>query len=374
MLQFLLMEAGCAVHAATTVDALAHSLSPADIALVLLVAASPSHDDVDTLYKLRCLGYRVPTLLLGHELHREVRRRAFELGALDVVNLPADAHALLARLKSVLSSDARTDVTSEGLSISAGGFLLDMRTATLKAAGGRLVHLTRREGAILALLMRVPGQVVGRQDLLDQVWGTDYAGDGTALDVAVWRLRRKLTYLDVSRRYVQTVPKRGYLFDARLVPRSAATEQHGPPCVLVVDDDIAIATLIKEALVEAGYNVVWSMGAEGVMLARRLQPALILLDLMMPGMDGMEVRRHLKSNPRTALIPVIAMSAGSNLLAHAREMDADDYLAKPFDLDELTLRIQKWVRSSPAESSAQGDKREEIAGSDPGRLLPGYGA
>jgi DNA-binding response OmpR family regulator len=207
--------------------------------------------------------------------------------------------------------------------------------------------------------MRVPGKAVGRQDLLDQVWGAEYTGDGTALDVSVWRLRRKLTYLDTSHQYVQTVPKRGYLFDARMAPRSALTEQHGPPCVLVIDDDLAIATMIKEALVEAGYNVVWSMGAEGVMLARRLQPALILLDLMMPGMDGMEVRRHLKNNPRTALIPLIAMSAGSNLLAHAKEMDADDYLAKPFDLAELTLRIQRWVRCAPTESLRPGEPRLE---------------
>jgi DNA-binding response OmpR family regulator len=86
-----------------------------------------------------------------------------------------------------------------------------------------------------------------------------------------------------------------------------------------------------------------------------------VLDLMMPGMDGMEVRRHLKSNPRTAVIPVIAMSAGSNLLAHAKEMDADDYLAKPFDLAELTLRIQRWVRCAPAESPSLREPRAATA-------------
>ena len=63
----------------------------------------------------------------------------------------------------------------------------------------------------------------------------------------------------------------------------------------------------------------------------------------MPGMGGVEVRRRLHTEPRTARIPVIALSAGRNLRAHAAEIGADDYLAKPFDLDELLLRIEKWA-------------------------------
>lgn len=370
MLQFLLMQARCTIHTVTTVDALTQSLRPTDVALILLVAGASPHDDVGALYTLRRLGYRVPTLLLGHDLQLDVRRRAFELGAVDVVNLPADTHSLLARLQSALSHDVPAEATAEVPSVNAGGLLLDLRTGALKAAGGRVVHVTRREAALLALLMRAPGQVVGRQDLLDQVWGVAYAGDGTALDVCIWRLRRKLAYLDASRQYVQTIPRRGYLFDARVAPRSTSPERSGPPCVLVIDDDLAIATVIKEALIEAGYDVAWSVGAEGVMLARQLQPALILLDLMMPGMDGMEVRRHLKSNPRTATIPLIAMSAGSNLLAHATEMDADDYLAKPFDLDELVLRIQKRAPYDPAESSADDELRPATADLALGRLSP----
>ena len=78
-------------------------------------------------------------------------------------------------------------------------------------------------------------------------------------------------------------------------------------------------------------------------LACEAQPAVVLLDINMPVMDEVEVRRHLHADPATAHIPVIALSAATNLRARAAEMEANDYLAKPFDLAELLLRIEKWA-------------------------------
>src|SRR5919108_4249579 len=123
--------------------------------------------------------------------------------------------------------------------------------------------------------------------------------------------------------------------------------------ILVVDDDWLIREVITLALDDAGYGVVASDGIDAPKLAHEAQPAVVLLDINMPVMDGVEVRRHLHADPATAHIPVIALSAATNLRARAAEMEADDYLAKPFDLAELLLRIETWA--GPAQE-AVGDR------------------
>lgn len=117
--------------------------------------------------------------------------------------------------------------------------------------------------------------------------------------------------------------------------------------VLVVDDDRLIREVITLALEDTGYQVVAAESVDAVHTASDTQPAVVLLDINMPLMDGVEVRRRLHANPQTAHIPVIALSAATNLRARAAEMSADDYLSKPFDIDELLLRIEKWA--GPAE-------------------------
>ena len=113
--------------------------------------------------------------------------------------------------------------------------------------------------------------------------------------------------------------------------------------ILVVDDDWLIREVIALALDDAGYGVVAADGVDAPKLAREAQPAVVILDINMPVMDGVEVRRHLHADPTTAHIPVIALSAAINLRARAAEMQADDFLAKPFDIAELLLRIEKWA-------------------------------
>ncbi len=79
--------------------------------------------------------------------------------------------------------------------------------------------------------------------------------------------------------------------------------------VLVVDDDAAIVELLEMALEDEGYHVHATCGAAALQLAHDLQPAVILLDVSMPGMDGIEVSQRLRADPATAHIPIIVMSA-----------------------------------------------------------------
>lgn len=81
-------------------------------------------------------------------------------------------------------------------------------------------------------------------------------------------------------------------------------------------------------------------------VARALQPTVILLDIMMPGMDGMEVSQRLRDEPTTQAIPIIVMSVGERLPATATLMPVNDRVAKPFDLPTLFRKVDRWAQQS----------------------------
>jgi CheY-like chemotaxis protein len=109
--------------------------------------------------------------------------------------------------------------------------------------------------------------------------------------------------------------------------------------VLVVDDDRVIQQLLEVNLELEGYEVVAtaSDGREALDKIAELGPDLVILDIMMPKMDGLEVCRHLKADPKLARIPVVLLSARAQDLDVREGMDigADAYLTKPFDPVEL---------------------------------------
>jgi len=116
--------------------------------------------------------------------------------------------------------------------------------------------------------------------------------------------------------------------------------------VLVVDDDAAIVDLLETALEDEGYQVFATVGAAAVPLARDLQPAVILLDINMPGMDGIEVSRRLRADPATEHIPIIVMSAQDRLRATGPLMPVNDRLPKPFEIATLYAKVARWAEAS----------------------------
>jgi DNA-binding response OmpR family regulator len=126
--------------------------------------------------------------------------------------------------------------------------------------------------------------------------------------------------------------------------------------VLVIEDDAAIRELIAHAaLEEPGMQVLAARdGAEGLAAFEQIRPDVVLLDLQLPGLDGIEVCRRLKSDPTTAEVPIVGFSAGTNE-ATARQAGCDDFVAKPFELDDLMGRLRRWLRREAAEGEA-GDR------------------
>lgn len=113
--------------------------------------------------------------------------------------------------------------------------------------------------------------------------------------------------------------------------------------ILVVDDDQDIRAILAMALGCMGYLV--EVAADGLVASRLLfegfRPSLVLLDLMMPGMDGEKFIAGLRQNPDSADIPVIIMSGNRATPRKAAELDADGYLIKPFDYDELARTVAR---------------------------------
>ena len=120
--------------------------------------------------------------------------------------------------------------------------------------------------------------------------------------------------------------------------------ERAPARILVADDDPVIVRLLQVNFKLEGYDVETAAhGEEALQKARDLQPALILLDVMMPGVDGWEVARRLKAEDATKNIPVFFLSARAQEEDRRKglELGVTDYVTKPFDPGELVGLVQR---------------------------------
>ena len=118
------------------------------------------------------------------------------------------------------------------------------------------------------------------------------------------------------------------------------------PRILSVEDDVDLQQVVAYALKKKGWDVVFAYtGPEGVVKAQSEKPDLILLDMMLPGLNGVEVIKQLKLDPATKAIPVIVMTAYPSdaqfLESAVKALGAVEYLAKPVRLEDLTNTIAK---------------------------------
>ena len=134
------------------------------------------------------------------------------------------------------------------------------------------------------------------------------------------------------------------------------------PAILLVDDDASLMTVVARRLVREGFQVrTATSGHEALSMLGSGWPALVVVDLMMPRMDGFELCERIK---RVADLPIIVLSAvdASESKVFALEQYAEDYVTKPFDPDELVARIQRVLRRTPADRATMmlGDGEVEI--------------
>lgn len=132
------------------------------------------------------------------------------------------------------------------------------------------------------------------------------------------------------------------------------------PKVLVIDDDPTIQLLLKKALHKQGYEVfLASDGDEGIFIAQQVQPALIICDWVMPKIDGLQVCRRIKSDPKLTTTFFILVTAKGTIEDRVEGLDtgADDFLTKPIELDELQARVRAGLRLHQLSQDLQTQKK-----------------
>jgi phosphate regulon transcriptional regulator PhoB len=129
--------------------------------------------------------------------------------------------------------------------------------------------------------------------------------------------------------------------------------------ILVIDDEKDLIELVRYNLEKDGFDVIAATdGQSGLEVVKKHRPDLVVLDLMMPGMDGLQICKQLRSDPRMGRIPVIMLTAKATEADRivGLELGADDYITKPFSPREVVARVKAVLRrSSPA-----AEQRQEI--------------
>jgi len=132
---------------------------------------------------------------------------------------------------------------------------------------------------------------------------------------------------------------------------SPTQEREGPATILVVDDDDRLVSSVRRVLAYEGYRVLTATsGTEGLQLARDEAPDLIILDVMLPGLDGLEIARRIQAGGG---VPVLMLSARDRIedKVAGLEAGADDYLVKPFAVEELLARVKARLRRREPEAA-----------------------
>lgn len=174
--------------------------------VVILDIMLPGRDGLSILRQLRAQHNPVPVILLTARSALEERLEGLNLGADDYVTKPFFVEELIARVHAV-----RRRVSGEKLSrLQCGDLVVDLITREVRV-GERGIELTAREFGLLEYLMRTPGRVVTRTQILDHVWGYDFDPNTNLVDVYIQRLRRKLDPTG-EQGFIETIRGVGYRF------------------------------------------------------------------------------------------------------------------------------------------------------------------
>ena len=143
----------------------------------------------------------------------------------------------------------------------------------------------------------------------------------------------------------------------RAVPSAPATRA---PTILVVEDEASIASAVAARLRSEGYEVhIAPDGPAGVAECERLRPDLVVLDLMLPGLDGLDVCRHIQRDRPVPVLMLTARDSESDLVL-GLESGADDYLTKPFSARELVARVRALLRRLERVPETGAGRREKV--------------
>lgn len=188
-----LSASGFTISLATNSEDAAAIALDSQIDLMILDLGIPGQDGLDLLADLRGQGFLAPVIILTARDDIQDKVTGFENGADDYMTKPFRFEELLVRVRTRLRTASQTLHTNgqPDWLLTVGKITLDLRTRRLKV-DGQIVDLSAREFTLAETFLRHPNQVMSREQLLDQVWGYDYAPGSNVVDVYVGYLRKKL--------------------------------------------------------------------------------------------------------------------------------------------------------------------------------------
>lgn len=220
VLSDFLGERAFEVETASDGDALTRALADRPADLVVLDIMLPGEDGLEICRRLTANG-GPPIILLSARAGATDRIVGLEAGADDYLEKPCNPMELLARVRAVLRRCGET-ASAEGklrTKCEFAGWRLDLLRRELRSPDGVLINLSSGEFALLRSLVEHPEQILTRDQLLDLALGQDAEVYDRAVDVQISRLRRKLDYDGRGGDLIRTLPKKGYMFVAKVVRR-----------------------------------------------------------------------------------------------------------------------------------------------------------
>lgn len=338
--------------------------------LFIFDITSQSLNGINLCHRFRVEGYMMPILLIT-ENSSKVKINGLDAGADDCVVKPFDMPELIARVRALLR---RSNASSFPLLVW-GDLLLNPSTCEV-SYNSQPLTLTNKEYELLELLLRDSQHLLSADEILDRLWSSDDFPSEATVRSHIRRLRHKLVQAGAPSDFVATVHGRGYYLkapDKSPDLESAKTSQISnlpdlsgvnfplTPIVansslsftikqpqaaiklMVVDDDIDYLRSLPELLAPWEFKVTtlddpqefWSV-LEAVL------PDVLVLDVNIPPFDGIEICQALRSYPQWQRLPVLFLSAVSDLHTQnlAFSVGADDYLCKPISGIDLANRIR----------------------------------
>ena len=251
------------------------------------------------------------------------------------------------------------EVTASLPVLKLGEFVLDESNARVTRDGVPL-DIPPKAFAVLCHLARNAQKLVTKDELLDVVWGHRHVSE-SVLKTTINQLRTQLGDDPRAPRYIETANRRGYRFVAQVAPVTATggasparspgsrpSVDGQPSTILAVDDEPELLSMLKDFLVSRGFQVQTAGNAQdarSILGSARVD--LVLLDITMPGEDGLSLARHLREHGGPPVILVSALGTPVDRIV-GLEVGADDYVTKPFEMRELLLRIKNVLRRSAA--------------------------